>query len=91
MTVQVRKMRLLRHKHGITRPELGRACGLSPQRISEIELNMECLTPATGEKLRKGFYAVAARREDSLTSLRGDLARYESSLFEAVEEAVYEL
>ena len=23
--VQVRKMRLLRHKHGITRPELGRS------------------------------------------------------------------
>lgn len=37
--MQVRKMRLLRHKHGITRPELGRACALSPQRISEIELS----------------------------------------------------
>ena len=91
MTMQVRKMRLLRHKHRITRLELGRACGLSPQRISEIELSAENLTQATGEKLRKGFYAVAAQREASLASLCGDLARYENGLFEAVEEAVYEL
>ena len=39
--MQVRKMRLLRHKHQITRPELGRACALSPQRISEIELSYQ--------------------------------------------------
>ena len=89
--MQVRKMRILRHKHGITRPELGRACALSPQRISEIELSETGLIPETQEKLRHGFESVAQRREDALRSLRGDLARHGESLFEAVEETGYEL
>ena len=89
--MQVRKMRLLHHKHGITRPELGRACAISPQRISEIELSETGLTPETEEKLRRGFESVARWREDALHSLRGDLARYGESLFEPVEEVDYEL
>ena len=89
--MQVRKMRILRHKHGITRPELGRACALSPQRISEIELSETGLVPKTEEKLRRGFETVARRREDALRSLRGDLARHGESLFEPVEESGYEL
>ena len=89
--MQVRKMRILRHKHGITRPELGRACALSPQRISEIELSETGLIPETQEKLRRGFESVAQRREDALRSLRDDLARHGESLFEPVEETGYEL
>ena len=88
MSVQVRKMRLLRHKHRITYLELGRACGLSPQRISEIELSAEELSPAAVEKLRRAFFAVAERREAGVKELYADLARYESSLF---EEEGYEL
>ena len=49
--MQVRKMRLLRHKHGITRPELGRVCALSPQRISEIELSVAGLAPETAARV----------------------------------------
>ena len=89
--MQVRIMRLLRHPHGIKRPELGRACVLSPQRISEIELSVTGLAPETEEKLRRGFDFVARRREDALRSLRGDLARHGESLFEPVEETGYEL
>ena len=89
--MQVKKMRLLRHKHRITRPELGRACGLSPQRISEIELSVDKPTPATEEKLWRAFYAVAEQRRANLLSLTGDLARHGGSLFDPVEEAGYEL
>ena len=89
--MEVRKMRLLRHKHGITRSELGCACALSPQRISEIELSETGLVPETEEKLRRGFETVARRREDALRSLRGDLARHGESLFEPVEETGHEL
>ena len=46
----VRKMRLLRHKHHINLTDLSRFCGLSPQRLSEIELNVEGLLPATEER-----------------------------------------
>ena len=89
--MQVRKMRLLRHKSRITRVELGDACALSPQRISEIELGTAGLAPATKEKLRRGFALVGRRREDALHALQGDLLRYGESLFDAVEEASYEL
>lgn len=89
--MKVRKMRLLRHKHGITRSELGCACALSPQRISEIELSETGLVPETEEKLRRGFETVARRREDALRSLRSDLNRHGASLFEPVEENGYEL
>lgn len=89
--MQVRKMRLLRHKYGITCPELGRACGLSPQRISEIELSAQRLTPVTEEKLRQAFSLVAEERRCQLSSLHCDLEHYSKSLFDAVEESAYEL
>ena len=89
--MQVRKMRLLRKKYGITRPELGRACALSTLRIDEIEQNAAKLTPETEEKLQRGFDLVVQGRENALHSLRGDLARYGASLFEIVEETDYEL
>ena len=89
--MKVRKMRLLRHKHGITRSELGCACALSPQRISEIELSGTGLIPETKEKLQRGFESVVQRREDALRSLRRDLNRHGASLFDPVEENGYEL
>lgn len=89
--MQVRKMRLLRQKHHITRTDLGRACGLSPQRISEIELSVQRLTPVTEEKLRQAFSLVAEERRCQLSSLHCDLEHYSKSLFDAVEESAYEL
>ena len=88
--MQVRKMRLLRHKHGITRPELGLVCALSPQRISEIELSVAGLAPGTAEKHGGGGESVAPRRGEAPGSRRDDLARHGASLFEPVE-AGYEL
>ena len=89
--MKVRKMRLLRQKHGITRPELGKACNLSPQRISEIELNVGGITQATEQKLQQGFRNIVAQRSASLIALSDDLSRYGDSLFDAVEETTYEL
>ncbi len=87
----VRKMRLLRHKHHIYLTDLSRFCGLSPQRLSEIELNVEGLLPATEEKVRQALYAAAGQREAELSSLRSDLERYGDSLFETVKESDYAL
>lgn len=89
--MQVKKMRLLRHKHNITRPELGRVCGLSPQRISEIELGVESMTRTTEIKLRRAFHEIASQRRTSLHELLDDLSRHEDSLLDAVEESEYEL
>jgi len=37
--MKVRKFRILRLRHHVSMVELGRACGLSAQRISELELS----------------------------------------------------
>ena len=37
--MKVRKFRILRLRHHVSMVELGRACGVSAQRISELELS----------------------------------------------------
>ena len=84
-------MRFLKLIHHINLTDLSRFCGLSPQRLSEIELNVEGLLPATEEKVRQAFYAAADQREAELSSLRSDLERYGDSLFETIKESDYAL
>ena len=47
--MKVRKFRILRLRHHVSMVELGRACGVSAQRISELELseNKPSLLPLT--------------------------------------------
>ena len=40
--MKVRKFRILRLRHHVSMVELGRACGVSAQRISELERNWAC-------------------------------------------------
>lgn len=89
--MEVRKMRLLRHKYGITRVDLGNACGISPQRISEIELNTEGLTEATMEKIRLGFETILCTKISKTAELFNDFLLHRSTLFDAVKETSYEL
>lgn len=89
--MKVRKMRLLRHKYGITNPDLSRICGLSPQRISEIELGGEDLAPGPKQKLLYAFHTIAEQRQANVLALCDDLSRHEKSLFDTVEESAYEL
>ena len=89
--MQVRKMRLLRHKYGISNPDLSRICGLSPQRVSEIELSGAELAPGPKRKLLHAFHTIAEQRQASAMALCDDLSRHENSLFDTVEESDYEL
>lgn len=90
--MQVRKMRLFRLKYQITRKELGQACGLSPQRISEIELDpAPMLNAETKEKLEKAFETVVERRRGEWTELYQTFAYHRDTLTNAVEETAYEL
>ena len=89
--MEARVMRLLRMKHRITRKELGDACRLSAQRISELELGTGHLTPETCGKVRSAFETVIDQREAALTLLWQDYQRYRGELLTPVEETEYEL
>ena len=90
--MRARKMRLLRIKYQISRLELGEVCGLSPQRISEIELNAEPeATEETLIKVQSAFAAVIERRRRALEALEQDFANHKKTLLEGVEETTYEL
>lgn len=87
----VAKIKLFRMKYGISRAELGSACGISKQRICELENEVAAITPATVEKLRRGMEAVLIQRESWNDSFRLDLEKHRDSLMEYVEENRYEL
>ncbi len=88
---EIRKMRLIRLKYGITHRELGELCGMSPQRISEIELSDAKLEESTEAKLRSAFNAVAVKRGIGLSGLQATLLRHTDTIFDTVEETEYEL
>lgn len=89
--MEARKMRLLRIKHGITRQELGDACGLSGQRISELEFSLGQLRPETEAKLQQGFAFVVQKRRVQLMELERDYWRYRETLLAPVEDTSNEL
>lgn len=90
--MQVRIMRILRLKYNISLAELARVCGVSSQRISEIELNTEPeITPKTAAKIADAFNIAAERRRRELRRFRKDYEKYKDSLMECVEEIGYEL
>lgn len=90
--VRVRMMRVFRLKYHISRPELGRESGLSPQRISEIELSTEPeLTDETRAKMQGAFEAVMERRLSQCREMARDFERSKGALFDGVEETAYEL
>lgn len=89
--MQVRKMRLLRTKYNISCPELGKAAGLSAQRISELEFGDGGVEEATEDKIQMAFLSVITRRTGDLSALTCSFARHWESLMEPVEENSYEL
>ena len=60
--MKVRKFRILRLRHHVSMVELGRACGVSAQRISELELSENKPSAETVQKIQSGFEAIIAQR-----------------------------
>ena len=89
--MQVRKLRLLRLKYRISLMELSRTTGLTPQRISEIELNAGNMQDATVQKLVEGIEQVIFQRQKDLTALQNDFQLHKDTLMEMVGEADYGL
>ena len=89
--MRVSKILLFREKYDITRAELGKACGLSPQRIHMIEMYQPRIRQETAEKLRDGMLTVVQRRNSRIEEFRRDLFKHWDTLSEFVEENNYEL
>ena len=64
--MKVRKFRILRLRHHVSMVELGRACGVSAQRISELELSENKPSAETVQKIQSGFEAIIAQRGEKL-------------------------
>ena len=65
--MKVRKMRILRHKYHISRKDLATLCGVSPQRISRIELeDYFGLESGMAKRIRDAFETIIAERKSEL-------------------------
>ena len=89
--MKVRKFRILRLRHHVSMVELGRACGVSAQRISELELSENKPSAETVKKIQSGFEAIIAQRGEKLDTLHQEYIACKNSLMERVGEYEYEL
>lgn len=89
--MKVKRFRILRLRHHISMVELGKACGVSPQRISELELTDHTPEAATVCKIQRGFDRVIAQREEKLNNLRQEYTQCRDELMEKVGEYEYEI
>ncbi len=87
----VAKIKLFRIKYGISRAKLGAACGVSKQRIYELENKPAVITPGTAGKLHRGMEAILCERQARVDAFRSDLEKHRDTLTNYVEEHTYEL
>lgn len=82
----VLRYRIFRIQHHITRQELAREAGITPQRISQIEL-LECRpTVQTKVKLSTAMRNVLLRHEQLADTALTDFHNMHDQLFDAVKE-----
>lgn len=89
--MKVRKFRILRLRHHVSMVELGRACGLSAQRISELELSEGVPEQETIQKIQNGFERILAERMEDAERLHLEYQRCRNALMQRVGEDEYEL
>lgn len=88
---QVRKFRMLRMKYGISVAELAQAARVSPQRISQMELDLHNEPNRSAQMVQNAFIKIIAERSRMLDGLRLDFVRHRDTLLDLVEEPGYEL
>lgn len=86
-----RKFRFFRRMYGISLSCLAQSCGISEQRMSELELSEIPVAQSTVEKIQLGFERIIERRQLMLLQMREDYNRNRQTLLEPIEEYEYEL
>ena len=89
--MKVRKFRILRLRHHVSMVDLGRACGLSAQRISELELSEGVPEQETIQKIQNGFERILTERMEDAERLHLEYQRCRNALMQRVGEDEYEL
>ena len=89
--MKVRKFRILRLRHHVSMVELGRACGLSAQRISELELSEGVPEQETIQKIQNGLERILTERMEDAERLHLEYQRCRNALMQRVGEDEYEL
>ena len=89
--MKVRKFRILRLRHHVSMVELGRGCGLSAQRISELELSEGVPEQETIQKIQNGFERILTERMEDAERLHLEYQRCRNALMQRVGEDEYEL
>ena len=89
--MKVRKFRILRLRHHVSMVELGRACGLAAQRISELELSEGVPEQETIQKIQNGFERILTERMEDAERLHLEYQRCRNALMQRVGEDEYEL
>ena len=89
--MKVRKFRILRLRHHVSMVELGRACGLSAQRISELELSEGVPEQETIQKIQNGFERILTERMEDAKRLHLEYQRCRDALMQRIGEDEYEL
>ena len=89
--MKVRKFSILRLRHHVSMVELGRACGLSAQRISELELSEGVPEQETIQKIQNGFERILTERMEDAERLHLEYQRCRNALMQRVGEDEYEL
>ena len=87
--MKVRKFRILRLRHHVSMVELGRACGLSAQRISELELSEGVPEQETIQKIQNGFERILTERMEDAERLHLEYQRCRNALMQRVGEDEY--
>lgn len=87
---KVRRFRLLRLKYQISCVELAQAADISPQRISQLELDLSYRPQKAAVLLETAFEQIIDRRSREVEQLQADFNHCRGSLMEPVEEGNHE-
>lgn len=85
---KVRTFRLLRTRHHISCLELANAAGISPQRVSQLELDLSYHPKKAADLIDAALAKIIERRAGELEQLRTDYALCRGSLMEPMEESL---
>jgi transcriptional regulator with XRE-family HTH domain len=79
-------MRLLREKYGVSLIEISIHCGISRQRLSEIELGIYSATENTVKLVESAFANVITARMNELAAFATDFQTHRNSLLDFTDE-----
>lgn len=89
--MRVCKIKLIREKYRIPRSALARVCGMSEQRLCQLELDGVPIRPTMAKRLCFGLEKIMWLRVTNASELAADIEKHRDTLTEYVEETTYEL